>query len=36
LFLGEAPKPKPTAGEILVKIKSFGLNRMDISQREGK
>lgn len=56
LFIGEAPKPKPGAGQVLVKaclicvnpnsisvvdlalpaqIRAFGLNRMDISQREG-
>jgi len=35
LYLGEAPKPSPAAGQILVKIKAFGLNRMDLSQREG-
>jgi len=36
LFLGETPKPTPAKGEVLVKIKAFGLNRMDIYQREGK
>ncbi|THH06779.1 hypothetical protein EW145_g3850 [Phellinidium pouzarii] len=35
LFLGEAAKPKPSAKEILVKVKAFGLNRMDIIQRKG-
>jgi len=35
LYLGEAPTPVPRSGEVLVKIKAFGLNRMDISQREG-
>ncbi|KAG5640588.1 hypothetical protein DXG03_008003, partial [Asterophora parasitica] len=33
LYIGEAPTPKPRAGEVLVK--AFGLNRMDILQREG-
>ncbi|KAF5382680.1 hypothetical protein D9615_003056 [Tricholomella constricta] len=33
LYLGEAPTPTPRSGEVL--IKAFGLNRMDISQREG-
>jgi NADPH:quinone reductase-like Zn-dependent oxidoreductase len=28
-------KPKPANGQALVKIKAFGLNRMDLSQREG-
>ncbi|KAF2102241.1 GroES-like protein [Rhizodiscina lignyota] len=35
LFINEIPKPKPTATQALVKIKYFGLNRMDLSQREG-
>lgn len=30
------PDPKPAAGTILVKIHSFGLNRMDIMQREDR
>jgi NADPH:quinone reductase-like Zn-dependent oxidoreductase len=29
------PKPVPGEGEALVKIKAFGLNRMDLIQREG-
>lgn len=36
LFLGETARPKPSATEVLVKIKAFGLNRMDIMQRNGK
>jgi len=36
LYIGEAPKPTLGQGEVLVKIRAFGLNRMDISQREGK
>ncbi|KZT69609.1 quinone oxidoreductase putative [Daedalea quercina L-15889] len=36
LYLGETEKPAPKRGEVLVKVKAFGLNRMDISQREGK
>ncbi|KAF9005474.1 hypothetical protein BDQ17DRAFT_1353165 [Cyathus striatus] len=36
LYIGEAPKPDPKSTEVLVKVKAFGLNRMDISQREGK
>ncbi|KAL0960951.1 hypothetical protein HGRIS_005951 [Hohenbuehelia grisea] len=35
LYLGTAPKPAPADGQVLVKIKAFGLNRMDIAQREG-
>ncbi|KAK6992541.1 quinone oxidoreductase PIG3 [Favolaschia claudopus] len=35
LYIGEAETPAPRADEILVKIKAFGLNRMDISQRNG-
>ncbi|CAK7234265.1 hypothetical protein SCUCBS95973_008877 [Sporothrix curviconia] len=37
LFINEqTPKPTPKAGEALVQVKAFGLNRMDLSQREGK
>lgn len=36
LYLGQTEKPSPKQGEVQVKIKAFGLNRMDISQREGK
>ncbi|THH30587.1 hypothetical protein EUX98_g3592 [Antrodiella citrinella] len=36
LYIGETEKPTPAAHHVLVKIKAFGLNRMDISQREGK
>lgn len=36
LFVDNIPKPSPSAGEALVKIKAFGLNRMDLLQREGK
>ncbi|KAH8114771.1 quinone oxidoreductase [Phellopilus nigrolimitatus] len=35
LFLGETARPKPSSREVLVKIKAFGLNRMDILQRNG-
>ncbi|KLT40592.1 quinone oxidoreductase putative [Cutaneotrichosporon oleaginosum] len=34
LYLGEEPTPSPKKGEVLVK--TFGLNRMDLLQREGK
>lgn len=36
LFIDNTPKPIPSAGDALVKIKAFGLNRMDLLQREGK
>ncbi|PGH13792.1 hypothetical protein AJ80_06180 [Polytolypa hystricis UAMH7299] len=36
LFVNSIPKPVPTEGQALVRIKAFGLNRMDILQREGK
>ncbi|ESK95682.1 quinone oxidoreductase [Moniliophthora roreri MCA 2997] len=35
LYLGETADPILGAGEVMVKIKAFGLNRMDIMQREG-
>lgn len=31
----ETPKPTPSPQQALVKIKAFGLNRMDLIQREG-
>ncbi|KAH8670790.1 chaperonin 10-like protein [Xylariales sp. PMI_506] len=37
LFIYESePDPVPGPGQVLVKIKAFGLNRMDIMQREAK
>ncbi|BEI94395.1 uncharacterized protein CcaverHIS019_0608540 [Cutaneotrichosporon cavernicola] len=36
IYLGEEPTPSPKKGEALVKIETFGLNRMDLLQREGK
>ncbi|CAK7208564.1 hypothetical protein SBRCBS47491_000134 [Sporothrix bragantina] len=37
LFINDqAPKPAPKACEALIKVKAFGLNRMDLLQREGK
>ncbi|PYH47707.1 NAD(P)H-quinone oxidoreductase [Aspergillus saccharolyticus JOP 1030-1] len=36
LFIEEIPIPEPKCGDALVKIKAFGLNRMDLLQREGK
>ncbi|KAK0635551.1 hypothetical protein B0T17DRAFT_503072 [Bombardia bombarda] len=36
LFINEkTPKPKPGPGQALVKVAAFGLNRMDLIQREG-
>ncbi|KAJ5772724.1 hypothetical protein N7520_003253 [Penicillium odoratum] len=36
LFIEEVATPSPGEDEVLVQIKAFGLNRMDISQREGR
>ncbi|KAI0146992.1 zinc-binding dehydrogenase [Xylariaceae sp. FL1272] len=37
LFINDVtPKPVPKEGEVLVRVKAFGLNRMDLYQREGK
>ncbi|KAF2077488.1 hypothetical protein CYY_001187 [Polysphondylium violaceum] len=36
LLIGKAPKPVPRSNELLVKVKSFGLNRADILQRMGR
>lgn len=37
LFLNtEVPKPHPATSQALIRIHSFGLNRMDLMQREGK
>ncbi|KAI0060374.1 quinone oxidoreductase [Artomyces pyxidatus] len=35
LYIGETPKPALGPQQVMVKIKAFGLNRMDISQRQG-
>ncbi|KAK0201543.1 quinone oxidoreductase putative [Desarmillaria ectypa] len=35
LFIGDVETPAPEERQLLVKIKAFGLNRMDILQREG-
>ncbi|KAF9019942.1 quinone oxidoreductase [Hymenopellis radicata] len=35
LYIGEVPTPSLGNGQILVRIKAFGLNRMDILQRNG-
>ncbi|KAL1962188.1 hypothetical protein VTN77DRAFT_9909 [Rasamsonia byssochlamydoides] len=36
LFIDNIPIPEPVQGRAIVKIKAFGLNRMDLLQREGK
>lgn len=35
MSIGEIPRPKPTKTQALVKVKAFGLNRMDLLQRAG-
>ena len=35
LFMDSIAKPVPAPGQALVKIRAFGLNRMDLLQREG-
>ncbi|KAK5987087.1 Quinone oxidoreductase PIG3 [Cladobotryum mycophilum] len=35
-FNSEYPKPTAAEGQAIVKIKAFGINRMDIIQREGR
>lgn len=35
LFINKIPKPKAKGTEAIVKIRAFGLNRMDLLQREG-
>ena len=36
LFVDQIAKPVPNAGQALVKVRAFGLNRMDLMQREGQ
>lgn len=36
LYIDDAPKPSLKPGEVRIKVKAFGLNRMDIYQREGR
>lgn len=36
LHVADIEKPTPTATQALVRVKAFGLNRMDLLQREGK
>ena len=35
MFINEIPKPKINHAKALIKVKAFGLNRMDLLQREG-
>jgi NADPH:quinone reductase-like Zn-dependent oxidoreductase len=36
LFIsGEVAKPSPATGQALVRVKYFGINRMDLTQRAG-
>lgn len=35
MYISDICKPVPAPGEALVKIRAFGLNRMDLLQREG-
>lgn len=35
LFINDIPKPEIKPTEALVKVKAFGINRMDLFQREG-
>ncbi|EMC95790.1 hypothetical protein BAUCODRAFT_503920 [Baudoinia panamericana UAMH 10762] len=35
LFINEIPRPKIDHAKALIKVKAFGLNRMDLLQREG-
>ncbi|KDQ62036.1 hypothetical protein JAAARDRAFT_54076 [Jaapia argillacea MUCL 33604] len=36
LYVGETDKPSVTPDSVVVKVKAFGLNRMDLYQREGR
>jgi len=36
LYIGDVPTPIPSAEQVLVKVKTFGLNRMDVWQRQGQ
>ena len=35
MFINDIPRPEPTAAQALIKVKAFGLNRMDLLQRDG-
>ena len=35
MFINDIPRPQITGTQALVKVKAFGLNRMDLIQREG-
>lgn len=36
MFINDIPRPELKKAQALVKVKAFGLNRMDLLQREGK
>lgn len=36
LFVDTIPVPAPASNQALIKVKAFGLNRMDLLQREGQ
>lgn len=36
LFINEIERPTPIAAQALIRVKAFGLNRMDLMQREGQ
>lgn len=36
LFVADAEKPRPGAGEVLISVKAAGVNRPDIAQRAGR
>ena len=35
LHIGQTDRPSPKDGQVLVRVRAFGLNRMDIMQRQG-
>lgn len=35
LFIDKIAKPTPVANQVVAKVRAFGLNRMDLLQREG-
>jgi NADPH:quinone reductase-like Zn-dependent oxidoreductase len=35
LYIGDSPKPSPSADQVLVKVGAFGINRADTLQRTG-
>ena len=36
MFIDTIKRPVPTGNQALIRIKAFGLNRMDLLQREGR